>query len=341
MHILVVFTGGTIGSTITGEYISPDEQKAYRLLELYRGMCVQKSGQDICDFTVVQPFQIHSENSTCEKIGKLVREVKMLLSEKEYDGVIVCHGTDTLQYSSSVMGYCFGVQSLPIVFVSSNYVLEDERANGVENFAAAVSFIFGRHGRGVFTAYQNHDGAMQIHRSTRVLPHMPYSDNLVSIKDQYYGVFRGHVYSPDNFQKNSRYEERNDETALLMAENIKEWDSAVLEIYPAVGFAYPDLTAYPDKVKAVLHHTYHSGTICAVTPGLEEFVKQAYGQGILVYLTGQEEGTGYESTKIYTQLGIRVLPKASPIAMYCKLFLCMAAGKNPEEVMFQSLGGDL
>lgn len=341
MRILVIFTGGTIGSTIAGEYISPDGQKAYRLLELYKGMSIQKSGQDICDFTVVQPFQILSENMTCEKIGKLVREVKMLLSEKEYDGVVICHGTDTLQYSSSVMGYCFGVQSLPIVFVSSNYVLEDERANGVENFAAAVSFICGRHGRGVFTAYKNCDGAMQIHRSTRVLPHMPYSDSLFSINDRCYGVFKGHPYSPDNFQKNPEYEEREDETALFTTENVKEWGSGVLEIHPAVGSAYPDLAAYPDTVKAVLHHAYHSGTVCAETPQIETFVKQAYGLGIPVYLTGGEEGIRYESTKIYSRYGIRVLPKASPIAMYCKLFLCMAAGKNPEEVMFQSLGGDL
>ena len=35
-RILVIFTGGTIGSAVKDGYISPDGEKGYRLIEEYR-----------------------------------------------------------------------------------------------------------------------------------------------------------------------------------------------------------------------------------------------------------------------------------------------------------------
>ena len=43
----------------------------------------------------------------------LVRTVKEN-ADKGYDGIIVTHGSDTLQYSAAAIGYCMGLESLPI-----------------------------------------------------------------------------------------------------------------------------------------------------------------------------------------------------------------------------------
>ena len=51
-----------------------------------------------------------------------------------YDGVIITHGTDTLQYTAAFTGYIMAGAQIPIVLVSANYVLEDVRSNGVDNF---------------------------------------------------------------------------------------------------------------------------------------------------------------------------------------------------------------
>jgi L-asparaginase len=240
--------------------------------------------------------------------------------------------------------------------VSSNYVLEDERANGLANFATAVSFISRKIGHGVFIAYQNTMDCPRIHRASRVLSQMPYSDDIVSLKGQYYGSFAGDILKEHVYEANPNYKECQDETEPFVIDEMKQWNSGILEIYPATGFTYPLLSCQPirkelpatasvavcsDRVKAILHHTYHSGTICANTNGLEQFAKQADEQGIPIYLTGAERGKHYESTQKFEALGIKVLPEASPIAMYCKLFLCMAAGKDADKVMNSSLGGDL
>ena len=193
----------------------------------------------------------------------------------------------------------------------------------------------------MFIAYQNQSDRPRIHRATRVLPHLPYSDDVVSIMGQHYGSFTGNIFGIHTYDPNPDYEEKEDEVPLLTTESVKDRNSGIVEIYPATGAMYPDLTAYPDSVKAILHHTYHSGTICAYTPGLKEFAEQAYALGIPIFLTGREQGICYESMKVFEKAGIRVLPKASPIAMYIKLFLCVAAGKEPDEIMYSSLGGDL
>lgn len=340
MHILVMFTGGTIGSSVSDGYIRVDGEKGFRLLEYYKKKVDAQYLPAICDFTTVQPFQTLSENMTCKKVADLVNALKKELGEREYDGVIICHGTDTLQYSAAMAGFCFGLSSIPIVFVSSNYVLDDERANGLYNFAGAVSFIAQGGSHGVFVAYKNAGETVKIHRATRTVAHLPYSDLVFSVKDTYYGSFEGNIFGEHSYVANPDYFENKDELAPMPVDQIKNWESDILEIYPATGFTYPDIK---DKtnLKAILHHTYHAGTICAETPGIEEFVNQAAKRNIPIFLTGADPDMCYESMSVYEKLGIHVLPVASPTAMYMKLFLCMNNGMDAMEVMYKNLGGDL
>ncbi len=56
--ILVVFTGGTIGSSIQDGAIDTNEKTAFLLLEKYQ----QRYPQANVIFTPLQPYQILSEN---------------------------------------------------------------------------------------------------------------------------------------------------------------------------------------------------------------------------------------------------------------------------------------
>ena len=67
----------------------------------------------------------------------LAKYIKEQIESEKYDGIIITHGTDTLQYTSAMLGYMFDDVSIPIVLVSSNYVLEDKRANGLINLSKA------------------------------------------------------------------------------------------------------------------------------------------------------------------------------------------------------------
>jgi len=381
LKLLVIFTGGTIGSTVNEGYISTDQGKAYQLIEMYKAL-----GKRQADFTLNEPYTLLSENLTgtyITRLGSCVLEN----AGKGYEGIIITHGTDTIQYSAAVLGYLLADVDIPVLLVSSNFVLDDERANGLANFAAAVDFIASKAGTGVFVPYRNSDGVIYVHRGTRLLPHQPYSDDLQSVLNQYYGI----VTCDGNFVKNRGYQTAEQESREQLAaaeqesreqlaegeqksrEQLAEgeqksreqleaaeqesgkqleaaglelpdsWNSDILRIFPYPGMSYPALEKLP---KAILLDTYHSGTLCSATPGMEQFFETAAKNNIPVFLTGASGGIDYESVKHWKSLGVITLPQASPIAMYSKLWLALSSKKllqrvSLEEIMTSSLGEDI
>ena len=301
----VICTGGTIGSSVSGEYISPDESKPYKLIEMYRS----KYG-DAAEFITDEPYRVLSENMTCDVYPKLVNAVKKMLS-KGVDGVIVTHGSDTLQYSAAVLACTIGTDSIPVVLVSSNYVLEDKRANGLDNFAAAVDFISNKAGLGVFVSYRNSDGIVRMYYGNALLPHDIYHDDVRGVDGAYYGYYENGKFIPSGINNPCKQDKIYE-----IGDNC-DWDSKVLVITAYPGMKYPS----PEGYKAILHLSYHCGTICAVTPGLKEFAKKAREMNIPFYLAGVTEDMDYESCKIYDELGIISLPHVSPITAYVELWL--------------------
>lgn len=321
MKILTVFTGGTIGSTKSEGVISPDSENSYKLIEMYT-----KKDKNV-EFTAVQPLNILSENMN----GKFLTQLYKCISSynlSRFDGVIVAHGTDTLQYTAAYLSYAFGLCKTPIVLVSANFPLEDERSNGFHNFCGAVELIRSRKGRGVFVSYANCEYFADIHRGAKVLQHTAYSDELYSIHDNIFGEIHG-----EEFVKNDFYSEQQDEISLADCTELEE-TSDVLYVKPYVGMTYPQIR---QGTKAVLLEGYHSGTLNTYSNELTKFCLDAEKCGVPVYLTGAEQGFFYESKLMFEKLKIEVLPPASPIAMYMKLWMLK---KDRFDDVFLPCGGD-
>lgn len=325
MKILVVFTGGTIGSCYNDGVISPDSSTRYKLIEMYKKNC------DETEFDAISPYTVLSENLNGEYFNALYNAIKENINN--YDGIIVTHGTDTLQYTSAVLSYMFGLCNTPIVLVSANYPLESEKSNGLENFSAAVDFIKSGDNKGVFVAYKNNGEHAKIHRASRLQKHLAYSDKVESICNLYCGEIIYNMYV-----KNDSYAEKQDE---IKFENIPIFNatSPVLKITPYVGMVYPKLD---NSIKAVLLESYHSGTVNTASKDLEKFCNTAKQFNIPVFLTGSEAGFFYESKELYSKLGIQVLPAVAPISAYIKLWiLCESNAKDIYKAFSKSIGGDI
>lgn len=328
MKILVIFTGGTIGSTVTGNCISVDSKKPYRLIEVYKN----KFENDI-EFVTVEPFSVLSENSTGETLSKLIECVNKY-KNSDYDGIIVTHGTDTLQYTSCALSYTVGNNSIPILMVSSNYTIEDERANGILNLHGAIRCIEQNVGNGVFVVYKNTGEAVKVHRASRLLSGIAFSDMVLSAFNSYYGYFN------ENWEliKNPEFRESDDEILPFLPCKLKASSDEIMKIEPYPGMVYPEI---PDKTKYILYGSYHSGTINTASEEASEFFERVYKRGIKIYITGVYDGIPYESTSVFKKYGIDVLKNASPVAMYMKLWLALSSKKSPSDIMEKSLGGDM
>lgn len=327
MKIYVVFTGGTIGSK-KGEnnVINAEAGCSDAFLSEYR-----KRYNDTAEFAISCPYMILSENISSENLLSLISEVTAILDKGDASGIIINHGTDTLQYSAAVLSYVFSVCSIPIVLVSSNYVISDPRANGITNFRYAVRFIKEQRIGGVFVSYKNTGGAPVIHRGTRLMRHAELSDDVMSIKNTWYGRYIDDSYVPNSsFSSETVSESMFDNT-----DNIKLYPPGkkLIRIIPYPDMTYPVLTS---ETKAVLHESYHSGTI-AVNDDFIEFAEAARRNNIPVYLTGLS-GTEnvYASVEKYLKYGITALPECASISQYCKLWLSICNNLDILSVMKQS-----
>ncbi len=323
MKILVIMTGGTIGCVQNGDWIMPDEMRTYVLLDHY----FQKHKDTDVEFETVVPFTTLSEQLSHEHLNKLiacVREHK----DNGYGGIIITHGTDTLQYTAAALNFVFGAHSLPIVLVSSNYPLDDRRSNGHRNFAAAVAFIRSQSGKGTFASYKNSDTVTRLHRATRLLTHPETGDELFSLGRKPYAVFEDDVII-----KNTAYRRGGTGKAYENAEFAEDAGVLTIMMRPGEVYAY-DL----DRVKAVLIRPYHSGTLHTESGNFRSFCKRAAEKNVPVFLVDITHGESrYESAKTYEELGLIVLPLSAFVPMYMKLWLAVSLGEDVKEFALKPL----
>lgn len=326
---MVIFTGGTIGSSLQKGYISTDKNKRYKLIEMYKN----ETNKEV-NFTYLEPYTILSENLTGDSIKSLCEVVKNNISDK-YDGIIVTHGTDTIQYSACALSYYLQEVEIPIMIVSSNYILEESKANGLINFIAAIEFIEKKVGNGVFVPYKNSDNVIYYHRGTRLLSHKQFDDNLYSIDNKYYAIYEK---EHGKIKLNSNYISSNNN---VIEEEIilpKASNSDILCLTPYPGFTYAK--GYKDGVpKAILLNTYHSGTLCS-GEDLSEFLSKAKQLNIPIFISGVKNKYSYESVKEWENENITILPFASPIAMYIKLWFYINS-KELSEIIKIAVADDI
>lgn len=339
-NILVVFTGGTIGSGKQGGYLSPIGEKAGKQLLMGFGEREQADYesrfQTRIHFEIRCPYEILSENLNGSHLPLLWEALKDV---DGYDGIILTAGTDTLGYSSAMAGYLFGHLGIPVVTVSANHPLEDERSNGFANFAGAVLLILEGVHKGVFCSYQNRDRHF-IHYGTRLLLQGNYEDEVISVKNSCYGEIcrdkSGHPKIFLNPEEKKKAEKQGQifsesEKLQLMTKmqsgvgNLTKSPVCFLRPYP--GMAFPDPAGY----KGIILDTYHSGTF-PVKDGFSEFMQKAKAVNVPVCVAGVPEGTVYETVAEYQKEGAMILPVAAPVAMYCKLWLLCSAGIPAEKM---------
>jgi L-asparaginase/Glu-tRNA(Gln) amidotransferase subunit D len=296
--ILVVFTGGTIGSTEKNGIINVDEQKNYRLISLYK----QSYNSDI-EFNPVEIMEILSENITARHWGTICNYL-FSLDFDNYDGIIITHGSDTLAFTSAIIGMLFSHTEIPIILIASNLTLGTPGSNGLENFAKAVEHISSGKSKGVFTIFD------KTYLSTRIMPADSCLDKFSSYGNENIELF---------FQKTA-----NKKPTPLPVKNI-EFKNDILMIYgyPNINFSAFKITK---NVAAVLYVPYHSGTACTENDNpeynLTDFINRCMKQNINVYLSGIKYNDGiYASLDKILYAGAIPLFGISEVSAYAKLLI--------------------
>lgn len=329
--ILVVLTGGTIGSRVENDVIDVSGTSPYRLLSLYE----EAYGEEA--FDVMQPINILSENMTPELLLTLLKALERIPYEK-YAGIIVAHGSDTLSYTAAFAGLLFHSVSIPMILIASNYPLGQEGSNGLNNFARAVELIRGERIGGVFVIYQDREGIDQVYLATRIHEAEPVRDQFRDFSGCAFGrMEHGRLLlQTKNAAGESRpVQEKGKENGEIKLTVPDSFANKVMLIRPYPGMDY-SVFRFDEKNKpaAVLHYLYHSATACLAGGEYDflSFVKRCRELDIDVYTASHKrtEGKQYATGEALLRAGVVPLLNISPEAAYAKLML-LYNGKSRAE----------
>lgn len=129
--ILLIGTGGTIASRQTEKGLAPG-LSAGELLA-----CVPEAGE-LCHADAVQPFSVDSTNIAPHHWLRLARIVEKAYSD--YDGFVLCHGTDTMAYTAAALSYLIQNSPKPIVITGSQKPIGQEDTDARTNLLDSLAY---------------------------------------------------------------------------------------------------------------------------------------------------------------------------------------------------------
>jgi L-asparaginase/Glu-tRNA(Gln) amidotransferase subunit D len=322
-HILLLLTGGTIGSVAVSGVINTDSETNLQLLHGFRE---RYPTPDSISFTCVKALDILSENLHPNHWRQIITVIEAE-DLNRFDGIILTHGTDTLAFSSSLLGLYFHNLPIPMVIVSSDLPLLDPNANGFMNFLCAVDFIRKKASKGVFVVYKNRNQPTQIHLATRLSSCLQLSNNFISVQSAALMHYENGDFTqitdlpsvdPTNYDLKAYFSKR-----ILL-----------IRPYPGLDYSRIDIQSYD----VILHDLYHSGTACvsvenSLDYSLLEFVRICRQQLKPIYLAPALKSiNSYASTIELESSGAHFIWNTSLETAYAKLLLAYASFSDASDI---------
>ncbi len=246
MQIALILTGGTICSREGSDGARrSDAGTAATALEAYYR---RQNPYSSVSFSVSTPTDKLSEDLTPEDWLQLLHAVAAALEQKP-DGIIIAHGTDTLEQTAAMLSAAlFGI-TVPVLLVSAIAPPDDPLTNGHANFAAAVRLICKHLEPGVWAVYENSDGCMYLHRGFE----------LETCRHESIDFFSSGMQKAscvDDVPKCTLIKEARSDLRAVLSRTEKAPEVLRLEPYNGLRYDRIELSG----LSAVVHGTYHSET---------------------------------------------------------------------------------
>jgi len=141
--ILLLTTGGTIASTPTVEGLAPGLD-GKTLAGYLVGL------REEYELSVRDILHLDSSNIQPEEWQLIARHIYE--ARRDYDGIVVTHGTDTMAYTASILSFMLRGIEIPVVLTGSQLPIEHPMTDGMENLRLALAMAATGRG-GIFVAF--------------------------------------------------------------------------------------------------------------------------------------------------------------------------------------------
>ena len=151
-HILILYTGGTIGMKQSSNGYVPRRGHLQSLLE----NTPRFKASGLPRFTI-EEFAPLLDSADVEPVHWVQMARSIADNVAKYDGFIVLHGTDTMAYTASALSFMLENLSKPVILTGAQLPLEAVRSDAEANLIGALSVLGAHHQRlcEVFVYFNN------------------------------------------------------------------------------------------------------------------------------------------------------------------------------------------
>ena len=274
-RVLIIHTGGTIGCFAEADAREMSRESASEMRQLLVENFKNSVSPYAKYYELLTPSDFSWENTTLsesmtlENLNAVIKYIRNAPSD-DFDGIIVLHGTDTLAFSAAMLSVTLSDTKIPIIMVSGNRPPSDPLSNANDNFTAAVELIWSNLAPNVYVTYRNSDNIVRLYLASAIMQSENYTDDFRSAStDKVFDLNTVPVVKV--LTKCQEFSKNRKSFPKVTIDGITKFSEQVLLIKPYTGLKY---SVYkdcfdqdnPDSFKAVVHGTYHSGTVS--WPGL-------------------------------------------------------------------------
>jgi len=319
-RILTALTGGTIGSAVQNGVIDVQSGVADGLVQ-----AAGKKFKADARFDTVCPYMILSENLVPAHWETLYNAL-IDADFTAYDGVIVAHGSDTLDYTAAAFRYLLRGFCKPVVFVAANYGFGHPQSNAFDNFSAAVELILtGR--AGVYSVKADSELGIRSEECGVRSEGLGIRSEECGVRSEGLGIRsedgqNGIQHGASSVVPHSSFLTPNSYFTVHHPPFTRK--IAAICAYPGLDYRLFDFSSEPPA--AILHTLYHSSTACAgpAEHSLPAFIRRCKAQHIDVYLLDGKhylENRRYASGEGLAESGAYFLTGISFEEAYAKLVI--------------------